>query len=97
MSIFFNKAMFNLKVQVLRLLVSRSNDPATLKELDDATNLDALPRERRRQVVRNVDKSLELFSKLCDAMPDLRARVNREGKSTTFTIGLDGTITAKEA
>jgi hypothetical protein len=97
MSIFFNKAMFNLKVQTLRLLVSRSNDPATLKELDDATNLESLPRKRMRQVVRNVDKSLELFSKLAEAIPDLQAMVNREGKTMTFTIGLDGTITAKEA
>ena len=97
MSLFFDKSLFNLRVQVLRLIASRSKDLATLKELDDATNLEALSRARRRQVVRNVDKSLDLFGKLCKAMPDLQARVNREGKSMTFTIGLDGTITSKEA
>jgi hypothetical protein len=62
MSIFFNKAIFDLQVAVLKLILSKT-DMGTQKELEDASHLDSLPRERRRQVIRNIDKAIELLDK----------------------------------
>lgn len=60
----FDRAVFRFAVVVLDLVMKDSKDEAIKQLILDAKNIDNLPKDRRKQIIRDVEKTTELLDEL---------------------------------